>query len=300
MLAILQAGLRQHGLDCETVDKPAAQERIPLASKQAFLATVRENHGLAALLRIGTGITAFTGTPIGQALLAGCDAPGLLRRWQRLERYLHSQHYLLCELAPCSARLSHVSRSGRPPSLDEDLAVLGVLGALLQRLTGSEVRLSSDAQGRKTVCRWPQLGIAADQLMQRADWHLHWQSNAAAPGNPACLACPASASTSGTVSQTRAAIAQLGLLDATLARVASLLAVSPRTLQRQLQDSASHFSAELQACRISEAGRLLLGGRLGLAEIGFVCGFADQAHFTRSFKNATGMAPGQYRALQSG
>ncbi|QCL95156.1 AraC family transcriptional regulator [Agrobacterium tumefaciens] len=37
----------------------------------------------------------------------------------------------------------------------------------------------------------------------------------------------------------------------------------------------------------------------GLAETAFACGFADQAHFTRHFKNAFGMPPGRWLNLVS-
>jgi len=36
-----------------------------------------------------------------------------------------------------------------------------------------------------------------------------------------------------------------------------------------------------------------------LAETAFACGFADQAHFTRHFKNAFGMPPGRWLNLVS-
>ena len=34
----------------------------------------------------------------------------------------------------------------------------------------------------------------------------------------------------------------------------------------------------------------------GLAEIGFIAGFADQAHFARTFSRAVGTTPSGYRA----
>jgi AraC-like DNA-binding protein len=32
-----------------------------------------------------------------------------------------------------------------------------------------------------------------------------------------------------------------------------------------------------------------------VSEIGFLCGYSDQAHFTREFKRATGITPSKYR-----
>ena len=38
-----------------------------------------------------------------------------------------------------------------------------------------------------------------------------------------------------------------------------------------------------------------------LAEVGFLCGYADQAHFTREFRRRVGLPPERYRrAFASG
>ena len=37
-----------------------------------------------------------------------------------------------------------------------------------------------------------------------------------------------------------------------------------------------------------------------LVEIAYDAGFADQAHFTRTFKSAFGLTPARYRALRAG
>ncbi len=34
---------------------------------------------------------------------------------------------------------------------------------------------------------------------------------------------------------------------------------------------------------------------MATAEVAYLCGFADQAHFTRQFKQHTAMTPGLYR-----
>jgi len=46
---------------------------------------------------------------------------------------------------------------------------------------------------------------------------------------------------------------------------------------------------------IDEA-QLLTGSPASPAEIGYACGFADQAHFTREFKRRTALTPALYRA----
>ncbi|MFB9949120.1 helix-turn-helix domain-containing protein [Rhizobium puerariae] len=47
--------------------------------------------------------------------------------------------------------------------------------------------------------------------------------------------------------------------------------------------------------RIDRARQLLLTSPLSLAEISALCGFADQAHFSRTFSSAVGKPPGTWR-----
>lgn len=54
----------------------------------------------------------------------------------------------------------------------------------------------------------------------------------------------------------------------------------------------------LRALRLLEAGRLILGGRQGLAEIALAAGFADQAHFTRTCSRELGFTPGRLQRMR--
>jgi AraC-like DNA-binding protein len=47
---------------------------------------------------------------------------------------------------------------------------------------------------------------------------------------------------------------------------------------------------------VHQARELLRGGG-SPSHVAFQCGFADQAHLTRSFKARLGVTPGQYKAL---
>lgn len=47
--------------------------------------------------------------------------------------------------------------------------------------------------------------------------------------------------------------------------------------------------------RVTEAMRLLGASELNITAIGYVCGFADSAHFSHSFKRVTGETPGSWR-----
>lgn len=50
--------------------------------------------------------------------------------------------------------------------------------------------------------------------------------------------------------------------------------------------------------RMDLARNLLCGSELPLVEVALSCGFANQAHFSSSFKRVTGMAPGHFRQIE--
>jgi AraC-like DNA-binding protein len=72
---------------------------------------------------------------------------------------------------------------------------------------------------------------------------------------------------------------------------------SPRTLQRRLTERSISFSRLVTEARVEVAAtHLCKANGPGLAEIGFIAGFADQAHFARTFSRAVGTTPSGYRA----
>lgn len=81
-----------------------------------------------------------------------------------------------------------------------------------------------------------------------------------------------------------------------VAEVAEALETSARSLQRALADAGERCSDVVDRVRNEEAARLLAHGDLSVTEVGYVCGFADSAHFSRSFKRRFGCPPSTYRA----
>lgn len=84
--------------------------------------------------------------------------------------------------------------------------------------------------------------------------------------------------------------------DVHLDSVASLTGLSQSQFARAFKASTgiSPYRWFLNA-RVKHAQALLLGGRLGLADIAVRVGFADQSHFTRAFRRATGTTPADWR-----
>ena len=83
-----------------------------------------------------------------------------------------------------------------------------------------------------------------------------------------------------------------------MAQVASRLALSPRTLQRQLQNESSSFKAVLNQTRNQLAQHYLLQTPLQLDEISFLLGFQDGNSFNRAFAVWMATTPGEYRRTQ--
>ncbi len=78
-------------------------------------------------------------------------------------------------------------------------------------------------------------------------------------------------------------------------QVTHQLGLTSRSLQRYLFASDCSFSHILKEVRISRAKALLKTPGYTLAEIGYCCGYADQAHFQREFRNIVQVTPRKYR-----
>lgn len=83
--------------------------------------------------------------------------------------------------------------------------------------------------------------------------------------------------------------------DATIEVVSSALHMSPRTLQRRLDEEGVRFSELVDAAREEEARLAIKDASVSLAEIAHRLGFSDLATFSRAFKRWTGKPPGAWR-----
>ena len=77
--------------------------------------------------------------------------------------------------------------------------------------------------------------------------------------------------------------------------LAELLAVTPRTLQRNLEREGTTFREMLNGLRQRLAAEHITNQQLSSEDIAFMLGYQDAAHFFRAFKRWYGMPPGQYR-----
>jgi AraC-like DNA-binding protein len=79
--------------------------------------------------------------------------------------------------------------------------------------------------------------------------------------------------------------------------VADQLAVSSRSLQRQLREEGQSFTSLLDKSRREIALQYVKNHQFELTEVAFLLGFSDLSTFSRSFKRWTGYSPEQYRKV---
>lgn len=101
---------------------------------------------------------------------------------------------------------------------------------------------------------------------------------------------------SGILDRVRAALlVDLKNGEPTLAQTASRLSMSPRTLQRHLQQAGTTQKELLRELREGLARRYLGEQSESIAEITFLLGFSEVSTFHRAFKRWTGKTPLAYR-----
>lgn len=79
------------------------------------------------------------------------------------------------------------------------------------------------------------------------------------------------------------------------AKVASLLNLSERTLQRRLTENGASFKQLLEKTRKSLARRYVEDQKLSMGEVAYLLGFSEQANFARAFKRWYGETPTKHR-----
>jgi AraC-like DNA-binding protein len=71
--------------------------------------------------------------------------------------------------------------------------------------------------------------------------------------------------------------------------------VSPRTLQRRLQDAGYSFQQVLEEARHQLARHYLTNSQLELGETAYLLGYEDSSSFVRAFRTWEGTPPAHWR-----
>ena len=80
-----------------------------------------------------------------------------------------------------------------------------------------------------------------------------------------------------------------------LSSIAEELKLSPRTLQRKLNEAGASFQQVLDQARFALATDYLRQQSLSLVDISFLLGYQEQSAFTHAFKEWAGVNPGAWR-----
>ena len=77
--------------------------------------------------------------------------------------------------------------------------------------------------------------------------------------------------------------------------IAHALDISPRTLQRRLEQNSTSFSTIIDLVRFDKAQRLIKYSDLTMLEISLMLGYQNASSFTRSFRRLSGVSPKEFR-----
>lgn len=289
MMRLVALGLARQGIAVPM--SPPQGAHVPRPQKSDVLAGVMAVHGPKAILSIADAARSMAPEPVVQALTQAKDMGDLWDRWHRLERFSHGRHTVVTEgLDDTSFRLSHRARQAGPaPSVADSLLVLGLL-TILAEMTGSvDITLTNADTGAV----WRSHGVWRDPVVPERIGSVILTAGSATPAAHA----EREGIETDPMAVLRKRLARDPLRRWTVAELAAAAGTSPRTLQRRLTEHSTSFSRLVTEARVQVAAtHLCQKNGPALAEIGFLAGFADQAHFARSFSRAVGTTPSSYRA----
>lgn len=287
MMRVVAAGLARQGIEVPL--RVPVGAHIPRKIKHDLLADVKTKHGTLTILRIADAAQHMPPEPVVQAMVKARTIEDMLDRWHRLERFSHGRHTVMSQLiGGDSFSMRHVARDSAPaPTEAETLLVLAILTAIAERVSGKSVSIC-DANGNT----WRRNGVWSEGLSFPVSGEF------VVSGEQASRRAGTSTSFSGTnlVNDLRQCIAADLLRRWTLEDLACAADMSARTLQRRLTGKSSTFSRLVAEARLQAAAAYLCDeSGPCLAEIGFLAGYSDQAHFTRTFTKFVGTTPSAYR-----
>lgn len=285
---------------------PPAFPTSPTTDDQdRLLQEILSRRGPGGLLLAGRQLDAVRDDPLVICLL-NSDSPWvLLDKVARLNRYFHASHrHRVLDSGDRHVRLEHVAITGPAPTPAQSLFVCGLYLVLLESVGCRNLTAAFDAGEARFEVAY-QHGAAVELPDLRADiWHVAWETHEpqrVLPGLDDILLTltPEDLEATSTAAQVTA------MLSADLGRswkvddLAGALHLSPRSLQRRLRDEETSFSKLLSELRLDEAKRLLRSTSTSIGDIGYTTGFADTAHFSRTFRHAVGTTPTDWRAGRS-
>jgi hypothetical protein len=142
MLRLIKLGLRRQGIALSGESrKTSLGALVALDVKRQLLDGLIQQHGPAAILRIGSAVKEVTDEPVLKALTLAKNPFDLIERWRRLESFVHSRHRVeIVHSADFSMCMRHVSKDDtKAPTDAENLLILGLLAALIEMAGASDL-----------------------------------------------------------------------------------------------------------------------------------------------------------------
>lgn len=294
--AVASDALGRLGASVETV--PSGP--VTVDAQRSSLVQILELGGRAELFIAGREFKRFHEFPLFLVLLNSDSVRVLLEKITRLNRYFHSDHrHEVREERDFRVELEHVALRGQEPDPAESLFVSGLYLAVMEEVGCVGMRcafpLSASSEwvySAGTVSDVPSEGTSR--------WLFEWddfEARRPLPGlDELLLRDP------GQDLEVNSLTDHVGyLVERDLSRqwrvqsIAADLLMSPRTLQRRLREEGTTLTTILIERRLARARRLLVDTTKSITDIGYMLGFSDTPHFTRTFVAATGSPPSQWR-----
>lgn len=316
-LSALLAAFAELGLDRAALDAaiggpvpadPAA--RVPAAFFDAAWAEAARQHGrddlaLRAGLSAPFGAFGLVDYLCGSAATVGGGFESLVTHF----RLVSTDNRLEVETIGSLRRVS--VRPLVPMAAYVDEFTLAVLIGRFRRLTGGRFQVSRlllrgeilDVPARSALLGCPVTGHQAVSAFEAPASHWSLTIDTADPflhDTLSRLARTLPTSTAGDAPIENALRARLRDAladgDADIGRMARLMGLSTRTLQRRLAETGRPYVTVVDDFRREEAARLLADPELPLGRVAERLGYQEQASFSRAFARWYGVSPGKWRA----
>lgn len=256
------------------------------APDSALIPQAMERHGPGLLLSAGLLLHRAEVTPTLACLRQDPDPQMIAAKFMRLEGYRH---------AACRTRISQDGgrwdctreSRGTAAGLGQNCLIAGALMGLLKDTGHGNIAVTIG--GRRIEARDVlRAGLPAGET--GTSFTITWTGRdlplpAPEPDSPELSAHLAALLATDTGRSWR------------IEDCAARLGLTTRSLQRYLKAEGLSFSEVMRQTRMKEAARLLADPAVSLAETGYCCGYADQAHFQRDFRRAMGMTPTRFREI---
>ena len=287
MMRLIAMGMEKQGL-ASPVDAVRGA-RVARGSKRSALNQVAEQHGLLTILRLADAVYDMPPEPVAVALTKAAGLDDFLERWRRVESFSHASNRLRAEpIGETGFRLHHVSKNASsPPVLVESLLVIAVVTVLAEIASDQALRLETD---RGQVLRDASTWRAFDTIDWSGKVHLIQTRRQVRD-------LPVPGSGTADIGETLKTIVAQDLVRRwSVQSLADRIGTSKRSLQRRLTEKGLSVSRLIMEVRLEAAAAFLCNADgPGLGAIGFLTGFADQAHFSRAFNAHVGIPPQDYR-----